>query len=216
MSRREWDAVFFDLDGTLADTVEMILKCYRHTMITHLGEAPPDARWLETIGQPLRVQLRLFAPDEEEAARMLRTYVEFQGAVHDDMVRPFPGVSEVVAEYRARGVPLAVVTSKGRTMAHRTMALCGFGAFDSVVTADDVTRGKPHPEPVEMALGALALGRPERVVFVGDSPWDLQAGRAAGTRTAAVTWGPYDPAHLAAESPDFTLTRLEDLLDFGP
>ena len=217
MTPTTWDAVFFDLDGTLADTVELILHCYRHTMTTHLGESPPDARWLETIGQPLRVQLRRFARDDAEAAAMLGTYVAMQRSVHDGMVRAFPGALEVVAAFRARRVPLAVVTSKGREMAERTLAGCGFGgAFDVLVSADDVTRGKPDPEPVERALGHMGLRAPERVVFVGDSPWDLKAGRAAGTRTAAVLWGPYDPAHLAVERPDFTVGRMEELLDLTP
>lgn len=217
MTARPWDAVFFDLDGTLADTVELILHCYRHTMTLHLGQAPDDARWLETIGQPLRVQLRLFARSDAEAADMLATYVAFQRTVHDGMVRAFPGALEVVQALRARPTPLAVVTSKGRAMAERTLDRCGFaGAFDDVVTADDVRRGKPDPEPVHRALDALGLDDPSRVLFVGDSPWDLKAGRAAGTRTAAVLWGPYDPAHLAREAPDFTLGDIRELLVTGP
>ena len=59
-----WAAVLFDLDGTLADTVELILSSYRHTMRTHLGEAPPDERWLASMGTPLVTQLAGFAADE--------------------------------------------------------------------------------------------------------------------------------------------------------
>lgn len=216
-SGRDWDAVLFDLDGTLVDTVELILHCYRHTMTTHLGECLPDARWLETIGQPLRTQLALFARDEDEAARMLETYVTFQRGVHDGMVAAFPGVPDVVARLDARGVRQAVVTSKGREMAGRTLTRCGlFDAFEFVVSADDVRRGKPDPEPVEQALGRMGLTRPERVLFVGDSPWDLRSGRAAGTKTAAVLWGPYDPGRLAEEEPDFTVESVAGLLDLAP
>ena len=69
-----WAAVLFDLDGTLADTTELILRCYRHTMHVHLGHAPPDRRWTAGMGTPLREQLKEFARDAEEEARMADTY----------------------------------------------------------------------------------------------------------------------------------------------
>jgi pyrophosphatase PpaX len=98
------------------------------------------------------------------------------------------------------------------------MAVCGLGGdVELVVTADDVVRAKPHPEPVLYALDALGLGDvPEQVLFVGDSPFDLQAGHAAGTRTAAVSWGPFARALLEAEDPDFFLEELSDVLGTAP
>ena len=74
-SSQGWKGVLFDLDGTLADTIELILLSYRHTMRTHLGEAPPDERFLATIGIPLPKQLEGFARDASEAERMRATYV---------------------------------------------------------------------------------------------------------------------------------------------
>jgi pyrophosphatase PpaX len=208
-----WRGVLFDLDGTLADTVELILCSYRHTMQTHLGAAPPDARWLSTMGTPLRAQLLEFARDAAEAEAMLETYTVFQRGVHDEMVRPFPGAGSVLAELRSRGVRLGVVTSKRNAVARRTMEVCGlWDAIDVVVGADDVARGKPDPEPVHRALGALRLARPEEVLFVGDSPFDLRAGRTAGTRTAAVGWGACARSVLEAERPDYFFEKLDDLL----
>ena len=213
-----WRGVFFDLDGTLADTVELILMSYRHTMRTHLGEAPPDERWLATIGTPLASQLGDFARNEDERLAMLDTYVAFQRGVHDDMARPFPGALAALSELRRRGVRLAIVTSKAGRIARRTMEVCGLGdAVDLVVAGDDVVRGKPDPEPVLSALGKLGLGeRPEEVVFVGDSPVDLRSGRAAGTRTAAVAWGPHERRVLEAEEPEYFLDELEDVLRIEP
>jgi pyrophosphatase PpaX len=213
-----WRGVFFDLDGTLADTVELILRSYRHTMVTHLGAALPDERWLSTMGQPLRTQLLDFARDELEAAAMLETYTVFQRGVHDEMVRPFPGAPEVLAGLKERGARLAVVTSKRNEVARRTMEVCGiWDAVEVVVGADDVTLGKPDPEPVYRALDALELrAHPHEVLFVGDSPFDLQAGRAAGTRTAAVGWGAFRRPLLEAERPDYFLDTLAELLSTAP
>ena len=209
-----WAAVLFDLDGTLADTVELIVRCYRHTMTVHLGEAPPDERWLAGIGMPLRDQLRAFARDGDEVARMAETYAAFQRTIHDGMVAPYPGALEVVSTLRAQGVPIGIVTSKRRGMAESTLERCGFeGMYDVLVGADDVVRGKPDPEPVVLALDRLQLaGQAARTLFVGDSPYDIRAGRAAGTRTAGVLWGPFRREVLQAEEPDYLLTAPGDLL----
>lgn len=212
-----WAAVFFDLDGTLADTVELILRCFRHTTRVHLGRELDDRAWLDTMGRPLRDQLQAFARDPEEAARMLETYVDHQRKIHDGLVTAYPGALDVVESLRRRGVPVAVVTSKRREMALRTLASCGLAdAWDFLVGGDEVERGKPDPEPVRRALDALGLEAPGRVLFVGDSPWDIRAGRAAGTRTAGVTWGPYARTVLEAEGPDFLVGRAGELLELAP
>lgn len=213
-----WQGVFFDLDGTLADTVELILRSFRHTMSVHLGASLPDERWISTMGTPLRDQLRDFARSEEEAVAMLETYTVFQRGVHDEMVRPFPGAGDVLSELVSRGSRVAVVTSKRGAVARRTMEVCGlWGLAELVVSADDVARGKPDPEPVHRALRSLDLdGCAHEVVFVGDSPFDLRAGRAAGTRTAAVSWGPFARSLLDAERPDYFLESLNELLALAP
>ena len=215
---RQWRGVLFDLDGTLADTVELILMSYRHTMRTHLGEAPPDERWLATLGTPLRVQLMDFAKSAAEAAAMLDTYTTFQRRVHDEMVKPFPGAVEVLAALRARGSRVAVVTSKRDEVARRTIEVCGLSDdVELVVSCDHVQRGKPDPEAVFYALSALGLDEsPADVLFVGDSPFDLRAGRAAGTRTAAAPWGAFARQALEAERPDYFLEALIDILDITP
>lgn len=209
-----WRAVLFDLDGTLADTVELILRCYRHTMERHLGEALPDHRWLATIGTPLDVQLREFARSEDEAREMLETYVSRQREIHDEMVRPFPGSLEVAAALIDRRVPRAVVTSKRRGMALRTLEICGLGdAFPILVAADDVREPKPHPEPVRAALGGLGVEPGPGVLFVGDSPWDVRSGKEAGVRTAGALWGPYERSDLEDAGPDFLLSEIGEVLE---
>jgi pyrophosphatase PpaX len=216
--QRGWGGVFFDLDGTLADTVELILMSYRHTMRTHLGEPLPDERWLATLGTPLREQLKDFARSDAEAAAMLVTYTTYQRGIHDEIVRPFPGAGEVLTTLRARGARVAVVTSKRDEVARRTIEVCGLSdELDLVVTCDHVERGKPDPESVHYALSALGLDdAPANVLFVGDSPFDLRAGRAAGTRTAAAPWGAFARQALEAERPDYFLEALTDVLDITP
>lgn len=216
---RRLDVLLVDLDGTLIDSEELILSSYRHTMRRHLGRELPDERWLESMGRPLRDQLRAFARDEAEEEAMLETYGEHTRRHHDDLVRPFPEVREAVGGLRRRGWPVGIVTSKRRRPALEGLEACGYplGWFDVLVAADDVERGKPDPGPVRAALEAMD-GRPARSVFVGDSVHDMEAGRAAGTATAAALWGPYGREDLAPAAPDHWLSdaaELEALLDGG-
>ena len=214
---RPWEAVFFDLDGTLADTTALILRSFRHTTLTHLGREGEDDDWLTTMGMPLRVQMKDFARSTEEAEAMVQTYVAFQREVHDEMVRPFPGVLETVARLKESGTRVAVVTSKARQPATRTLACCRMqDAFEVVVTVDDVAKGKPDPEPVRVAMERMGLERPEGVVFLGDSPYDAMAGKAAGVYTAAALWGPFTRARLEGAGPHFYLESPAELLGSGP
>ncbi|MDP2529933.1 MAG: HAD-IA family hydrolase [Candidatus Palauibacterales bacterium] len=205
--------VLFDLDGTLIDSADLILDSFRHTMRVHLGRELPDAAWLRTMGQPLEAQFLDFARSPEEAEAMLATYLEHNAAMHDRLLRSFPGMREYVEGLVGRGFRLGIVTSKRREGTLRGLELCGFEVewFTAVVTASDVERFKPDPEPVRRALEAAAEGEAGRSLFVGDSVHDLRAGRAAGTRTGAALWGPYSREELAPAAPDHWLEGLQAL-----
>lgn len=204
--------VLYDFDGTLADSTELILRCYRHTMTAHLGTCPPDEEWLSGFGMPLEGQIRRFARDEREYELMLDCYREHQAQYHDAMLRPFPGAVDAVAALLERGIHLAIVTSKHREGTLRGMELCGLlDHFPVIVTPEDVTHAKPHPEPVLRALELLDA-RADETVFVGDSPHDMAAGRAAEVRTAAALWGPFPPAQLSTALPDYLLEAQRDVI----
>ena len=211
MSR--FSGVLFDLDGTLIDSERLILASYRHTMQTHLGHVPPEAGWRATIGQPLVVQMKMYARTEDEVPALIRTYVDHNMAHHDELVRPFPAMRDVVGAVRDAGIALGIVTSKKARAARRGLLRCDLpeGWFASVVTADDVERYKPEPDPVWKALDGLGLSADE-TVFVGDSTHDIRSGRAAGVSTAAALWGPYSREQLEPTKPDSWLDAPEDVL----
>lgn len=201
----------FDLDGTLIDSIELILRSYRHTMREHRGYEPPDDVWMDGLGTPLWVQFRLWSDDESEIKAMVETYREYNLAHHDELVRPYDGVVEQVRRLHAEGKTLGLVTSKLRGGALRGLRVAGLEkAFDVVVGADDVDRPKPHPEPVLTALAQAGRAAAD-AVFIGDSRHDIESGRAAGVKTAAVLWGPFDRAHLEDLDPDFWLEHPQDI-----
>ena len=206
----------FDLDGTLIDSIELILRSYRHTMRLHRGHEPSDDVWMQGLGTPLWVQFRHFTEDPAEIEAMVATYRAYNLAHHDELVRPYAGVVEAVLALRDQGKTLGLVTSKMRGGAVRGLKVAGLeDAFQVIVGADEVTHPKPHPEPVLTALerlGAPAAG----AVFVGDSRHDVECGRAAGVKTAAVLWGPFDRSHLADLDPDYWLETPADLTLLAP
>ncbi len=206
-------AVLFDLDGTLIDSERLILASYRHAMRLHLGHVPPDDLWKATIGQPLVVQMKMFARSEEEVPELIRTYVDHNLAHHDGLVRPFPGMRDVVEKVRDAGLALGIVTSKKTRATHMGLARCDLPAewFGSIVTADDVERYKPDPAPVLHAVRELGL-EPQEAVFVGDSTHDMRSGRTAGAVTVAALWGPYSREQLEPTRPDHWLEGPDDLL----
>ena len=198
-----FSAVLFDLDGTLLDSLSLILASYRYTLEAHGLPARSDAEVLEGLGTTLESQLARWTDDPAQAAAMVDTYITHNLRVHDELVRPYPGVSELVRELHTQGTPLALVTSKRRRGAERGLAALGLSdCFAALVCGDEVTRAKPDPEPVRRALSLLGDPLPARVAFVGDAIHDIESGKGASVFTVAVSWGAGTPDSLRAGAPD--------------
>ncbi len=210
MSR--FTTVLFDLDGTLIDSVRLILDSYHHTLASHGLEAKHDDFWLAGLGTPLRVQFKHWSDDSAQLEAMIATYREYNLTHHDGMVTAYPGVVEMVHAIRRAGLHTGLVTSKNKPGAERGLKLVGLDRdMELIIGADDVTNPKPHPEPIEEAL--RRLGQPaERAIYIGDSVHDMESGRAAGVETGAVLWGPFDRKYLERTAPDHWLEQPHDLL----
>jgi pyrophosphatase PpaX len=208
---RRTPAILFDLDGTLIDSIELILNSARFAF-EKLGRAcPPDEEWLSGVGIPLFTMFRRYARDESDCSALIAAYREYQLANHDRLVRCYDEVVDTVADIRARGHEIGIVTSKSEALAIRGLAHVGLARYmDTIVGCDSCTRHKPDPEPVRIALHRLdAL--PQDAIFVGDSVHDVLAGNAAGVRTVAALWGPFRREDLEAGAPSAWLESISDL-----
>jgi pyrophosphatase PpaX len=204
--------VLFDLDGTLIDSIRLILDSYHHTLAAHGVPPRTDEDWLRGVGTPLSVQFAEWNDDLGMLEAMVATYRAYNLAHHDRMVTVYPGVVAAVEAIRAAGRRTGLVTSKNRQGALRGLTLVRLEAMmDVLVCADEVTNPKPHPEPVEKAVALLGAD-PATTVYVGDSIHDMVSGRAAGVRTAAALWGPFGREHLELAAPDYWLETPADLL----
>jgi len=203
--------VLFDLDGTLIDSIELILSSMRYAFRKLERTCPTDEEWTAGIGIPLFTMMRRYATDDADNKVLIAAYREHQIANHDRLVRCYDNVIEVVQTLRARGHQTGVVTSKGEWLAMKGLALVGLAsAMDTIVGADSSTRHKPDPEPVRVALQRLGA-EPDNALYVGDSVHDLMAGRAAGVRTAAALWGAFKRQDMEPGQPDFWLESISEL-----
>lgn len=202
----------FDLDGTLIDSIRLILDSYHHTLKQHNLPPRTDEEWLRGVGTPLHVQFSAWREPPDFLAAMIATYREYNLRHHDRMVTIYPGVLDALQAIKAAGIQTGLVTSKNRHGAVRGLTLVGLEALmDVMVCADEVSNHKPHPEPVEQAVALLGAD-PETTVYVGDSIHDMHAGHAAGVKTAAALWGPFGRAHLESADPDYWLAAPGDLV----
>ncbi len=211
--------ILFDLDGTLVDTTDLILQSFAHAFDSHLpGRLPSRESLVATFGRSLPETLdEIAAAEGVTDARafgeaMLATYRDFQRLHHDVLIRPFPGVAEMLDGLARGGHDLGLVTSKMEGFARRGLRMFDLERhFQTAVFHDDTERHKPDPEP--LLLAAERAGRsPGEVIYVGDSTHDIVAGRAAGMKTVAVLWGPFSRHVLEAERPDWIIERPGQLL----
>jgi pyrophosphatase PpaX len=207
-----FQTVLFDLDGTLIDSGAMILASMRHATSSVLGRAIPDEELMATVGGPgLVAQMR--ALDASRVDDLVEAYRLHNEALHAQL-EPCVGIEDALAELRRQGRRLGIVTAKR----HATVQLA-FEVlpqlepfFDVVVGAEDTERHKPHPEPLLLALERLD-GRPDQAAYVGDSPFDVRAAKAAGIAAIAVSWGGiHSSERLADAEPDKLVHDSEELL----
>jgi pyrophosphatase PpaX len=205
-------ALLFDLDGTLIDSIQLLLESMQHAFVGH-PRCPTTAEWVAGIGTPLRAQLAEWCDTADEAEQLVTRYREYQDRHLEQLTTPYPAVLDMLAWARQQGHPTAIVTSKGRIMTSRSLQHVGLAdAFDTVVTFEETERHKPLADPVLLALDRLGA-TPDRALFVGDSPHDMFSGLAAGVKTAAALWGPFSREELAKASPTFWMTGFHELPD---
>ena len=207
MATPRWPCVIFDLDGTLADTIDLIIACYDHALNSVLGLRADPAVARTWIGRTLT---STFAEDwPGRADELAEAYRAFNRIHTPTMVTAYPGVPDLLTALEAGGVAAGIATSKGREVADRTVHYAGI-ALPVTVSASETDRHKPNPEPLWLARELLGMaGRP--AVYVGDALVDIQAAQAAGMDVIAVTWGAGDPEVLAAAGPTAVANTVAEL-----
>ena len=212
-------AALFDFDGTLVDTTDLIYQGLRYAVREVLDEDPERDVLMAGVGQPLPQQMALLTGDRPGHERLdeelLSIYFDYQKEHHEDLIRQFPGVEGSLARLRDAGIKLAVVTSKRR--ASVDMALDTFPGLGKVVnkfvTMEDTTEHKPHPAPLLKGLELLGDVPIEEAAYIGDSPHDVAAAKAAGLTNVAVSWGAFSEKSLRDAKPDYLVSDLDSAVN---
>ena len=192
LESRPFAAVLFDMDGTLIDSIPTVVRSW----LRWAQEEDVDPRRLAGFhGVPARgIAERLLPPERVDAAVARVEAIEVADV---DGITLLPGALDALAALGADHRS-AIATSCSAPLAAARIAATGLPAPDVVVTASDVTRGKPHPEPFLLAAARLGVD-PAECLVVEDAPGGLEAARAAGSSTLAVATTTA-PADLIADA----------------
>jgi pyrophosphatase PpaX len=212
IGRMRFPVVLFDLDGTVVDSGAIILASMRHATREVLGRHYSDEELMQTVGGPgLEAQMHAFAPDQVE--RLVDVYRAHNEPLHDEL-EACAGMEDVLVRLHDEGRRLGIVTAKRRSTVELAFARVRLGhLFETIVGGDETKRHKPDPAPLLLAAERLGVD-PAETAYVGDSPFDVRAAKAARMFAVAVTWGRiHERGRLEAEEPDGIVDTAEELLD---
>jgi pyrophosphatase PpaX len=205
-----YPVLLFDLDGTVIDSGAIILASMRHAAETVIGRSYTDAELLRAVGGP-GLEAQMVALDPTRVDELVRVYREHNEPLHDTLDY-CSGMDTVLAALAERGHRLGIVTAKRRATVDLAFARLPIEhLFDVIVGGDETVRHKPDPEPLVLALDRLGAG-PEEAAYVGDSPFDMRAARAAGIFAIGVGWGRIHPADRLTDA-DVLIHAPEELLE---
>lgn len=215
-----FDVVGFDLDGTLLETHRDLGAAVNHALaLGGFASVPADSA-KDLIGGGAKIMLKRAIDDQgglpdDEFHKLYKQMLAFYGDNHAVHTRPYPGAVEMLDELAARGVRVGVVTNKFEQFARAILGTLELGdRFDCVIGGDTMGKGraKPAPDPILHARECCGGGR---MVYVGDSSYDVRAARAAEVPVIAACYGYCDKPReeLGADAMIDSLSELIPLLE---
>ena len=204
------ECVLFDLDGTIVDTNELIINSFMHALKQNDLTALTREQIIPHMGTTLQQQMRVFS-GLEDVSGLEQSYRSYNYEHHDSLIRPFQHVNETMEELRRRGIKMGIVTTKIRPTTIKALEMFDLLQYmDTIVTVDDVTEPKPHPEPVLTAVRNLGVDL-RKTLMVGDSAVDIQSAKAAGVYVAGVAWSLKGEETLRKYEPDYIIHDMKDI-----
>ncbi|MCA0758112.1 pyrophosphatase PpaX [Paenibacillus sp. N4] len=205
--------MLFDLDGTILDTNELIIRSFIESLKGFVPEDFGREHIIPSMGNTLVDQMKLFS-GLEDVTSLVAAYREVNLRLHDEYVKSFDYVNEVIAKLHAHGIQIGVVTTKMRLTTERGLKFVGlYDYIDAIVTIDDVVNPKPHAEPVSKAIAMLGAD-PGSTIMVGDSVVDIQSAVNAGAISVGVAWSLKGEQLLKSAGAHHIIYDMRDLYAF--
>jgi len=203
-------AVIFDIDGTLIDTTELILKCYNHTFKNYSISPKSKKEIFKVFGHPLKKCYEILC-STEDVVKLCEAHMNFQEKnLH--LARNFKGILKTLKKLKEKKLKIAAISARSNRTTMKTIKKAGLTKYiDVLISREDIINPKPHPDPLFLALKKLKID-PKNAIMVGDTPVDIQAGKNAGTRTIGVTYGPLENS-VKKENPDKVISSSPQIID---
>jgi len=199
--KNRFDAVVFDLDGTLANTFPTVLRIFNRLMLDRTGREWKLAELAPYFGPPETVMIQRIFPEAELHEAIIADFFRLSREDGHE-IEPFAGIRELVHGLRQSGVKLGVYSGANTESARHRIGHAGLlEYFDEVIGGDRVSNYKPHPEGLLKLIEQFDVD-PGRTAYIGDMVADVEVGRGAGVTTVAVTWGAGRREALSSANPD--------------
>lgn len=202
--------VMFDFDGTLVNTNNLIVKSFQHTYRTYTGEEIDRSEFERYFGEPLAISMA-WRFGKERQREAMDIYRSFHTGRFERLIDIFPGMDDLLKRLKKQGYKTALVTSR-----LRETAMLGIEKFhlmdwlDTIVTMDRLTRHKPDPEAIQLALEELGASA-EEAMMIGDSKYDILCARNAGCRSILVDWSVMEEKERAQIAPDYIAKSAREI-----
>lgn len=207
--KKRFKAVLLDFDGTLLDSKIVDEIATRKVFQEHLGREFTEEEFAQFLGMNSKDVIEMIAPDRVEE---LDDKFFHYGNEHRWRARLFPGVRQMLERFKDADMPLAVVTAQSRRELEVNREHQNIDRYISHwVSNDDVSNSKPAPDQIFQALSVLEVD-PREAIIIGDTRFDILAGKNAGTSTGAAMWGVHDPQEMRSYEPDYYFYSPEEVI----
>ena len=206
--------IIFDLDGTLTDTLDLHIKAFE-MLFQELEVVVPKEKIRENMGRTPKDILLTLTPNLVVEEKNLTSYANRKEEILStlfDEVRTFAGAKKLVEQTRIRGITSCLASSTPEFNVKKILQAIKFeGFFDYIITGEDISIGKPHPQAF-LEASRKAKRKPEECCVIGDSIHDVLAAQRAGMKIVAVTTGKHTIEQLKELNPDMVISSLQELL----
>ncbi|MDO5738211.1 MAG: HAD-IA family hydrolase [Eubacteriales bacterium] len=207
-------SVCFDFDGTLIDTIPLIIESYQY-VYREIGKyVPTEDEIISGIGLPLET---IFAQDfpAEQIPEALEMYLDYNRPRLASHVAIYLGIIPLLEALSSLDLKLGIVTAKrGSDMVPTMRAFRLEKYFDTIVSKFDTEEHKPKPAPLYLAMERLEISDPQELLYIGDAIYDIQSANNAGCLSGAVAWSNTSREKLQAQSPTVFFDQWQDILEF--
>jgi phosphoglycolate phosphatase/pyrophosphatase PpaX len=206
------DAVIFDLDGTLADTIPLTVYALKKAALELSEIEYSDEEILSEFG-PIDTEIikKLLYYKQDDIAPDV--YLNHFESSFNDFVKPIEGIEILLDFIRSNGIKLGLFTGRSRRATEIIIERLGFrGMFDILISGDDTKKPKPDPEGILKALDMLVADK-ESSFYVGDFDVDILASKSAGVKSVLVLWSSSGDDRHNKHNPDYCFKNPSEFID---